>query len=224
MKESKFSNIIWGLIFLGLGVIFLGNNLNIWDINVFFEGWWTLFIIIPSIFGILKKGNRTSSSFGLIFGILLLLASKDIITFSLISKLFIPIVFIFIGFCFFSKNKKITDKSYKKIEKSENLIRLMAIFSGRDEKVNSLFNGARCSSIFGGIDLDLRNAEIKNDVVIDVFSCFGGIDIIVPNDVNVITEGIPLFGGVETKLENNDKNKLTIYINYVVIFGGIDIK
>jgi len=48
MKNSKTTNIIVGLIFLSLGIILFGNNLKLWDINLFFDGWWTLFIIVPS--------------------------------------------------------------------------------------------------------------------------------------------------------------------------------
>lgn len=45
MQNKK--NIILGIILIALGIIFGGNALNLFSINVFFKGWWTLFIIIP---------------------------------------------------------------------------------------------------------------------------------------------------------------------------------
>ena len=35
--KSK-SSMFWGLILIVVGVLFLGNNLNWWDINIFFDG------------------------------------------------------------------------------------------------------------------------------------------------------------------------------------------
>ena len=43
-----------------VGVIFGLNALGITDINVFFDGWWTLFIIIPSIIEIIKEPTKQS--------------------------------------------------------------------------------------------------------------------------------------------------------------------
>lgn len=224
MKESKFSNIIWGLIFLGLGIIFLGNNFKFWDIEVFFEGWWTLFIIIPSFIGIFKKGSRISSLFWLIIGVLLLLTCQDIITFKLIKKLILPMIFILVGFCIIFRPRKITDDNYKEIKESKDSLNLVAIFSGREEKVTTEFKGADCISVFGGIDLDLREASLKNDIVIEIVTCFGGVDILLPENVNVVTSGVPCFSSIENKTINQEKSKATIYINYVAIFGGIELK
>ena len=45
MKEMK--NVLWGMVLIILGLILGGNALGIFDINLFFDGWWTLFIIVP---------------------------------------------------------------------------------------------------------------------------------------------------------------------------------
>ena len=224
MKESRFSNFIWGIVFLGLGIIFLGNNLKFWSVNVFFDGWWTLFIIIPSFIGIFKKGDRITSLCCLVIGILLLLACQDIISFSLIRKLILPIILIFIGIAILFRPKKVTDENYKEIERDSDSLDLVAVFSGREERVIDNFKGAKCISVFGGIDLDLREAKLKGDIVIEAVACFGGIDILLPYDVNVVTSGVPFFGGIETKIQNKEKSKATVYIKYVSVFGGIDIK
>ena len=55
-------------------------------------------------------------------------------------------------------------------------------------------------------------------------SIFGGIDIIVPKDVNIKVTSTSIFGGVENKVKNNTTNKKTIYINATCLFGGVDIK
>ena len=45
---KQFRSIIWGIAIIALGVILGGNALGWFSIDIFFDGWWTLFIIVPS--------------------------------------------------------------------------------------------------------------------------------------------------------------------------------
>ena len=81
------------------------------------------------------------------------------------------------------------------------------------------------NSIFGAITLDLRDAIIEKDIVIDSLSIFGGIDIYVPKNCKVKVKSTPIFGGVDIKnKELSDDGDITIYLNSICIFGGVDIK
>ena len=55
---KKIGNILWGICFIVIGVIILLNSLEITNINIFFEGWWTLVIIIPSAIGLIKEKEK----------------------------------------------------------------------------------------------------------------------------------------------------------------------
>lgn len=104
-----------------------------------------------------------------------------------------------------------------------------AIFSGKTLNYNGRnFNGVALVAIFGGIDLDLRNAVITKDVIIDITAVFGGMDIYVPSNVHVVTNCTPILGGVDNKTVSpsmvNGRNVPTIYVNGACIFGGVDIK
>ncbi len=224
MKESRASNITWGLIFVTAGVIFLGNELHFWNVDLFFQGWWTLFIVIPSIVGLFKHGARTSSFLGIVIGILLFMAAQDIIDWSVVLQAFLPILLVIIGLSLIFKPKCCGEK---KVERKDDkgIQSYTAIFGGTEEKFGAKkFEGANCTAIFGGVDLDLRQAKIKDDILIDCTSIFGGIDIYVPEKVNVKTSGVPVFGGTECKIGSTDEKNPTIYINYTCIFGGIEIK
>ena len=54
-------SIIIGIIIIFVAIIFLGNNFDIWNINVFFDGWWTLFIIIPAIINLFEGKDIITS-------------------------------------------------------------------------------------------------------------------------------------------------------------------
>lgn len=222
MKKYSNNSVIWGVIIIIVGVIFLGNNLGIWNVDFFFKGWWTLFIIVPSLIGIFKKDGLLSSCLGLAIGILLLLASWDFIDWSMVGKIFIPILLILIGISFIFK------PNISKIKKNRvtGLDEYFGIFSSTEEKVSEKFQGARCVTVFGGVELDLTNAKIDEDIVIDCICVFGGVNIKVPNNVVIKTSGVPIFGGVENKYNdvNTVKRRKTIYVNYVCVFGGIEIE
>ena len=98
-------NYLFGTLIILIGFILLGNNLEVWNIDIFFKGWWTLFIIIPSIKGLLEK-EFVSSTLGLTIGILLLLSSNNIIEWEVVGKVFIPVAIILVGISFFFKTKK----------------------------------------------------------------------------------------------------------------------
>ena len=226
MKNSK--NIIWGLALIAIGVILAGNALNLFDVDLFFDGWWTLFIIVPCLSGLLTDSDKKGSIIGLIVGVLLLLASQNVIDFDIVWKLLLPIVIIAIGLSIIFKNtfdkevNKNIDKLNKKLKKDDGYC---ATFSGQKIKIDEEFNGTNLNAIFGGIDFDLRKAKIKDDALINVTSVFGGVDIFLPDNVKVKIKSNSIFGGVSNKKETEEnKNTKTIYINATCIFGGVEVK
>ena len=219
-------SIIVGIIIIFVAVIFLGNNFDIWNINVFFDGWWTLFIIIPAIINIFEGKDIITSLLILLFGIILLFACQELIMWSFIWKLIFPVVLIIIGLSLIFKSKvKNVNLPVKKNKSSKENPNFIGILGGCDEKINYDFNRGTCVAIFGGVDLDLTKAKIDQDVIIDAISIFGGIDIKVPEGVDVKASGTAVFGGTEDKVKHKTEGESkTIYINYTCIFGGIDIK
>lgn len=225
MKNLK--RTLWGLILIAAAIIIALNSFNVIDFNLFFDGWWTLFIIIPSFVGLIENRDKSGSIFGLFLGIFLLLSAQDILSFDIFWKLLIPVIVAYIGikmvFSSFKKNK--TDRIKEKIKiEGKDLQRGIAAFCGTEMNFDgAVFDGADLTASFGGIDCNLRGAIIENDCVIKVCCAFGGIDIMVPDNVKVVTNVTCLFGGID--VIKNDKNaEHTIYIEGTCMFGGVDIK
>ena len=224
----KKENVLWGLGFIIVGILVLINALGIIEINVFFKGWWTLFIIVPCFVNIFKDNDKTASIIGTVFGILLLLAVREVINFDLLWKILLPLVLIIIGLSLIFKDKvsdKVKDEIKKLIKNSKD--EYTATFSGQDLNFDDEeFKGCELNAIFGGIKCDIKNAKLKDDVVINASSIFGGITLYVPKDVNVKVVSNSIFGGVSGNYNKNknDKKGKTIYVNATCLFGGVEIK
>lgn len=228
MKTAR--AIIWGLAIVALGIIFGGNALGLFNIDIFFKGWWTLFVIVPSAISLITEKERASSLVFLSAGIVFLLAAQEVITFEIAWKVILAIALIVFGLTIIfksfvkGKNAKEVDENIKKL-KNDKHDSQVAVFSGSDHTYNNeTFESAELVAIFGGVDLDLRKAIIKKDTYIKAFCLFGGIDIKVPKDVEVKSKSAFLFGGIGDDRKETAKNpKHTIYLDAAGGFGGISI-
>lgn len=95
--KKNYGNVLWGilLIFIGLGLA--GRYLLDWNFTLFFDGWWTLFIIIPCIISMIDTGVHTSNVTVLIVGVLLFLSCQDFFRYYLSWRLIVPLLIIFAG-------------------------------------------------------------------------------------------------------------------------------
>ena len=223
---KKIGSLIWGILFIIVGLIFGLNAMGITDINIFFRGWWTLFIIIPSLIGVIKESYKVGNYIWLLIGIVLLLSAQGIINFSTIWKLALPTILVIIGLSIIFKDvvgSKINDK-IKELNK-QGKTEYYATFSGEELTfTGSEFKGASLNAIFGGIDINLKDTVIEEDIVINSTAVFGGVDILVPNNVNVKVKSSSIFGGTDNKMTENKENVPTIYVKAFNLFGGTEIR
>ena len=226
---KKTGTILWGIALILVGSIFALNAFGITDIEIFFDGWWTLFIIVPCGIGLINEQEKTSNLIGLAIGVFLLLCCRDVLDFDMLWKLAIPGIIIIIGLklvlsaIFGEKANKLLLESR---QNGSNVKNGCAIFSGQDlNYAGEVFNGAELTAVFGGIKCDLRNAIIDRDCAINATAIFGGVDIYVPDGVNVKINSTSIFGGVSDKKHNmSNPSAVTLYINATCMFGGVELK
>ena len=214
--SKKISNYVWGIFIVFLGLILLFKTLGLITFDIFFSGWWTLFIIIPSLVDIVVNDHKMTSFNFLILGIVFLLSCQKIIESPVI--VFVCIMIIELGL------KILFGKQIKNIKKNENAESYIGIFGESNASNNSSnFQGCDLVSIFGTVKLDLSEIKLKKDVKIDAVNVFGSIYLTVPDDINVKINGVNIFGSSYPKKTKVD-SKYTIYIENVSIFGDIRIK
>ena len=225
-------SIIWGIVLVTLGVLLGGKAAGLFDFDIFFNGWWTLFIIVPCFIGLLtEKGARVGNMIGLGVGVLLLLACQDVIAFDMFWKLLVPGIIIIVGLALIFKNlfaKQFNDKikEIKKDIKGDSKDEEIAAFSGQNINMNGEeFKSKKISAAFGGFKLDLRGAKINKEAVVEASAVFGGIEILVPEKSVVKIKSNSVFGGIKkTHVDSDAKDAPVIYVNGSAVFGGIEIK
>lgn len=223
--RQKFGNLLWGIAFIIAGIGFAGKAFNLWDFSIFFDGWWTLFIIVPSVISIVQAGFNAGNTIGILVGSMLLLSAQGILDRGTVGRLIFPGILVVIGLSIVFRGvfNKVPPAV---IPLSGNGTEYTAIFSSQDMSfAGQVFTGANITSIFGGVGLDLRGAIINEDCVIYVTTIFGGADILVPPNIKVKVSSTPIFGGVANKTIANLRDSApTLYLNCTCIFGGVEIK
>lgn len=217
-----FRRILWGLVFIFLGLFIAGNTLNIININFFFTGWWTLFIIVPSIIDLLTGHHFFSSLIWLLVGVTLLLICNNIIGYREAFDLLLPVILVLIGLYLMFGG--LFDHSVKKHIKTKQIDNEYCS-TFEDRKISfkdKKFDSVKLDAVFGKLTLDLRDAKLSDEPVIKASSIFGGIEILVPNDICVKVSSTPIFGGVSNNKKKNAEK--VIYLDATTIFGGVEIR
>lgn len=224
--KNKLSNVLLGLFLILVAVLVAGNVIFDWNLTLFFPGWWTLLIIIPAIVSIFKNGFEIFNSLCLVIGAMLLGVKlfPEQLNWDLFSKLIFPAVLLVVGLnlLFNSTFKRVPPHAQKNSWKGTDYT---AVFGVVEQRITEEFNGADITAIFGGVNLDLREAIIRQDIVINATSIFAGVDISLPSDVRVKLSTVPIFGGASNKSKRTaDPGAPTVYISSVCVFGGVEAK
>ena len=102
---------------------------------------------------------------------------------------------------------------------------LVAVFDGIELKSRAkAFRGGSMLAWFGGIEVDLRDAELAPGARLSAHTLFGGIEIKTPPNWRVESNVKALAGGVDDRdaaQDNPDAPVLTL--EGIAVFGGIDV-
>ena len=105
--------------------------------------------------------------------------------------------------------------------------RLVAVFSGSERKGKwRVRQQVQAYALFGGIELDLREATFESQVTeISGMWCFGGLEIKVPEGVEIRNETMGIFGGTEIKdVGEPVPGAPVLVIKGMSMFGGVSVR
>ncbi|OUJ18386.1 putative membrane protein [Methanonatronarchaeum thermophilum] len=225
MKKITFQAVL-AVILIAIGVILLLETTGIYDTTHLIKYTPTLFVLF-GIYAIIK--SKLTNILGpliiiLFFGILQLLI-LNLITTTVIREWW-PLIIVAIGLLILINWLQVS-----KIKgKETDTIDLFTMLGGHETlNTSNNFKGGNITAILGSVNIDLRDAEIKNPpATINCIVILGGAEIKIPEGWEVKNNITPILGAVEdTRLrteKQTENKKQEITINGIVLLGGLDIK
>jgi len=230
-RNRGWGGLIPGAIILAVGIIFLLDSLGYVRARHFLQ-FWPMILIFVGISKIARRDSRIWGALVLLFGIFLQLSELGIGHFSW--GQFWPLLLIAGGaMAMWSaiQARRLMPTASSDTTDPRDTLDESAIFGGIEKRLNSReFRGGRLQAIFGGIELDLRDADmLGNEAVIHANAIFGGIEMRVPETWFVATRGQGVFGGFSDSTRfsppvDPEKPKKTLIVLGTSLFGGVEIR
>lgn len=212
-----------GIVLLIFGGGFLLDQLGVVEFGTLLSTWWPLIIIAIAVIQLVTRSVAPAISiFLLLAGAYLQIAQLDLLPFDL-GSIFWPSLLILAGLYL------VLSRSLQRPADStmQDRINSFVIFGGTEQRLESKnFQGGSAVAIFGGTEIDLRDAVLAPDgALIDLTTAFGGIEVTVPDDWKVHMSGLPLFGGWDnkTRRKGDTSDGPTLTVRCVAAFGGIEL-
>ncbi len=235
MTEQKFRTgpSFWiSLILIGLGTMFLFDNLGFYFFEDIFD-LWPLGLIGIGVFKLFysRFTDVKSSAVIIAIGAIFFLDDLRILDIGDIFDLW-PLALILVGGRLLLGQKSRDSLADGPLSSSADLNWLdeFAIFGGKSVRVASnAFEGGNVTAVFGGVDIDLdETIPLDTSCTIEALAMFGGVEIRVPRDWDVVLKGFPIFGGFSDERRrvasaDEIRDKVLIVRGYA-IFGGVEVK
>ena len=221
--------LLLGVFIIVIGGLALLDNLRLFNTRDILQFWPTIFILV----GALKLSQANSRSGYLIggglitAGVVITLNRLGIINFRM--RDWWPLFLIGAGLVviFKDKSSKIADmlKPSSTPITSDSSVDIVALMSGNQGNVaSSDFRGGSITAIMGGVELDLRNASIQTEAVLNLTAFWGGIVLKIPSDWTVVNNGMAFLGGIEDSSVPGMNAGKRLVITGMAVMGGVEIK
>lgn len=107
----------------------------------------------------------------------------------------------------------------------EEVVNVTSVMGASNRRVTSSnFRGGEITAILGNSELDLRQASIHGEAVLNVFSLLGGVTIKVPLDWVIVMEGAAILGGYEEKTVPPTATHKRLIVRGYAILGGLEVR
>lgn len=220
MERRPATQALIGIAIVAIGAVALLNQLDVVDVSIgrLLATWWPALIIVVGVAGIAAVPRAWAAPLAVAAAGGLLLAGNLGVVDDGVWPLIWPIAIILVGLSFLTRATT--------ARADERYVTATAIWWGAQRRpLTQDFRGAQLSVLMGGVDLDLRNAQIVERAEINAFAVWGGIDVKVPPSWRVEVVGLPLLGGWENRTEPPaDPLAPVLVVRVIALMGGVDIK
>ena len=222
------SQVVLGLLVVGMGVLFLLDNLDILNFRHAI-GFWPLVFIVAGCAALFGNGPRSGNYMGgvlIAIGVLMILGRLGFFYVSWGTVW--PLVMIALGGLVLYRSLgpgRVARPAAAAGAGADSVVDIVAVLGGFERRVSTPdFRGGEITAVMGGCALDLREASIVKEAVINVFTVWGGINVKVPPDWTVVLNGTPLMGGFSEKTVTPPDGSKRLVITGYAIMGGVEVR
>lgn len=213
--------LIIGLAILALGALWTLDNLNFLESEDFTQWWPAVLVAIGAVQFFNRRTNRIGPVLLMVAGVFLLAVTVGGYDFDLGDL--IPLAIALFG------AKLVWDAVSRRsaragIANDDSTVSSFAMMAGVHwQSTSRAFRGGEVNAIMGGVELDLRNVEIKpgEEPVIDALAIMGGVEIFVPMGWKIAASVLPIMGGFEDKTSRANETGPTLTVRGTAIMGAI---
>jgi predicted membrane protein len=229
-NHHQLSGMIFGGIVVLAGIVLLLDRAGVLAPYEFWD-FWPMSLVIFGLVNLAVPAAAPHRVFGgllLVAGATLQMHKLDVLPFEIgmVWPVFVIALGIHIFWSTWYRRKQDGNADVDSPDRVDELV----IFGGSNSASRSkAFSGGEATAIFGGCDLDLTRAQIEGDAaVLWCRAVFGGVDVRVPEDWEVVVKGVGILGGYEDKTRHpsngTEQKPKQLIIKGYAIFGGVDIK
>jgi hypothetical protein len=216
--------LILGLGILALGLLWTLDNLDILESERLTEWWPAVLILVGAVRLLNPDVSKVGSAVLIILGTGLLLDSLDVWNFD-VGDL-IPLGIAVIGGKL-AWDALVRRERPRAVDDPAADVHAFALMAGvRRQSTSHEFRYADANAIMGGVELDLREAQMKDGetATIDAFALWGGVEMTVPENWRVVGKVLPLMGAFEDNTKNKTGTGPVLIVRGTAIMGGIEVK
>jgi len=221
-RRTLSSQVLLGALIVLVGLLLLGRSTGLYDFGPVFR-------YVPSLFVLLGLYAIVRSGFRNLFGPLVIVAlagawqlvTLDVVAGEDVVQLW-PLFIVFFGLSvLLSQFRRPPDAV------SESHVSALAVFSGSEKRSSTRsFSGANLTALFGGAELDLRDAEIADPPAhVSAVALFGGVSVVVPREWRVEMDVLPILGGAsdERPRREEEHEEVDLVVSGFAAFGGVEV-
>ncbi|WP_333819509.1 LiaF transmembrane domain-containing protein [Ohtaekwangia sp.] len=242
-----------GRAWAGLVIVVVGGVLLAKRAGADLPSWLFTWPMIPIVFGIFAGAKHRFRHWGWLIPVAIgfIFLSEQFVDIS-IAQYFWPLFIIVIGLAMIFRPKRNREHAWRRWEErrhrrfggdrfnndrftdvntqntEEDYIDAVTVFGGAKKVIISKdFKGGEATTFFGGVEINLMQADINGKAELELVQVFGGTKLVVPSNWKIQTEElVSVFGGLDDKRKNittPDPDKILV-LRGTCVFGGIDIK
>lgn len=221
-RQTLSSQLLLGVLVVLVGIVLLADTTGLFDTRFLFD-------YIPSLFVLLGVYALVRSGFRNVFGPLVVvivagvwqLVALDIVEGAQVAD-FWPVFIILFGLSLVLSQFRSPPS-----ETGSAHVTGFGIFGGSEKRVTTPdFTGANLTAMFGGAELDLREADLaQRPAHVSAIAMFGGVEVTVPEDWNVDIDVLPIFGGASDERTRHERthDEVDLVVTGFAAFGGVSV-